>query len=962
MAAVEARLLAWERRAGDTDSLLGSMKCELEGIAGLGDLTRTLDTTLAAHISDTSTRLAGIDAANASLSAEMHKLIQDSRSPATPGLAAGAEAEAAATATDGASPPETNASELHVLVVSLQAQVASLADQVAALAGGSGKAAPELGHSSLEPVALLVQRDQELRAFTESRVQAVQQELQQAVDTQVARVTSAMQDMRATTAGLQKQIETLEEDLVMLQEQRIEEARAQLEMAVTAVKEDVAALKLQQQAGGSASSAKAGAVATSSTQEVQDVTALLQQQADELKELGQALQQVRQDMAAGQALSSSVQELQERVEAVEKSGSGNSPVLVAADESEVQQEPDWRAAVAALTADVEKLQQKLSGAPQSGVSSGAASPGWQEAFSSLEAEVRALQGSLKQGDELPSLGASDASGAESQSSAGQTRDPSVATADLDAVRDQVSKLEALVATYPDALSSRLSAQSDTLTANLQAVEKELTQHITGLLTSAEESAAMLADSQQRLGALESSTAQALKEMEEVHAGVKFLTQSGAANGLDRQSPKSQQDAAAALSTLTTRMEALEADSKTVADTAQRITEMEAALQELRIAHASSSPLDSQADSLAAQVSSLTDDVQRCLAQAAQAAADTNALDASARAISEHLQARLAALETAAEGGGGGGNAEHSNPISGLGSRLVTLETALKDQATKHATDMELVAPLAQRLAALESLVAEVQRVAHTTEQHGGTAVASDPAGHARHSSERVDTGAGSHASKRELDALRIKVQQLQTGLEEVHSQMKKSAAAAAADAHDASDGLADAPRASPALRPTTAAVAGGGSTTVAGAGGPVGAQIAALTSGQALQQGAIAQLATKLAVLERTVALGGGGGGGGGGGMAVEAMQQATSQQLSLLQGALVQLNGEVNALKLAVPQLMSSIKTASGAEVSGAAALTQAVATGQYGPVLGALAEEIQRAGVRSHNLEQDVRLSLTA
>jgi hypothetical protein len=36
-----------------------------------------------------------------------------------------------------------------------------------------------------------------------------------------------------------------------------------------------------------------------------------------------------------------------------------------------------------------------------------------------------------------------------------------------------------------------------------------------------------------------------------------------------------------------------------------------------------------------------------------------------------------------------------------------------------------------------------------------------------------------------------------------------------------------------------------------------------------------------------------------------------TEQQLTLLQGALVQLNGEVNALKLKVPQLTASIKDA---------------------------------------------------
>lgn len=42
----------------------------------------------------------------------------------------------------------------------------------------------------------------------------------------------------------------------------------------------------------------------------------------------------------------------------------------------------------------------------------------------------------------------------------------------------------------------------------------------------------------------------------------------------------------------------------------------------------------------------------------------------------------------------------------------------------------------------------------------------------------------------------------------------------------------------------------------------------------------------------------------GHGGAAGMAKEDATFQQMSLLQGAIVQLNGEVNTLKLAVPQV----------------------------------------------------------
>jgi hypothetical protein len=42
-----------------------------------------------------------------------------------------------------------------------------------------------------------------------------------------------------------------------------------------------------------------------------------------------------------------------------------------------------------------------------------------------------------------------------------------------------------------------------------------------------------------------------------------------------------------------------------------------------------------------------------------------------------------------------------------------------------------------------------------------------------------------------------------------------------------------------------------------------------------------------------------------------QAERQRQEQQLNLLQGALVQLNGEVNALKLKVPQLTANIKDA---------------------------------------------------
>jgi hypothetical protein len=43
----------------------------------------------------------------------------------------------------------------------------------------------------------------------------------------------------------------------------------------------------------------------------------------------------------------------------------------------------------------------------------------------------------------------------------------------------------------------------------------------------------------------------------------------------------------------------------------------------------------------------------------------------------------------------------------------------------------------------------------------------------------------------------------------------------------------------------------------------------------------------------------------------LQAERQRQEQQLNLLQGALVQLNGEVNALKLKVPQLTANIKDA---------------------------------------------------
>ncbi len=56
----------------------------------------------------------------------------------------------------------------------------------------------------------------------------------------------------------------------------------------------------------------------------------------------------------------------------------------------------------------------------------------------------------------------------------------------------------------------------------------------------------------------------------------------------------------------------------------------------------------------------------------------------------------------------------------------------------------------------------------------------------------------------------------------------------------------------------------------------------------------------------------------------------------------------------------MAQIKGANGGQ--DAASLTAAVASGQHGPVLAALAEEVQRCSVRAGNLESDVRITLTS
>ncbi|GFH19992.1 hypothetical protein HaLaN_17036 [Haematococcus lacustris] len=118
-----------------------------------------------------------------------------------------------------------------------------------------------------------------------------------------------------------------------------------------------------------------------------------------------------------------------------------------------------------------------------------------------------------------------------------------------------------------------------------------------------------------------------------------------------------------------------------------------------------------------------------------------------------------------------------------------------------------------------------------------------------------------------------------------------------------------------------------------------------------ITQGAVAQLNAKVNSLEVK---------GGSGPVLQEADKQRTEQQMGLLQGALVQLNGEVNQLKIAVPQLMSAIKDASSG--LDAAQVTANVAAGQYGPVLAALAEELQRTSVRSEVVERDVRVALAS
>ncbi|KAJ9514638.1 hypothetical protein QJQ45_028336 [Haematococcus lacustris] len=118
-----------------------------------------------------------------------------------------------------------------------------------------------------------------------------------------------------------------------------------------------------------------------------------------------------------------------------------------------------------------------------------------------------------------------------------------------------------------------------------------------------------------------------------------------------------------------------------------------------------------------------------------------------------------------------------------------------------------------------------------------------------------------------------------------------------------------------------------------------------------ITQGAVAQLNAKVNSLEVK---------GGSGPVLQEADKQRTEQQMALLQGALVQLNGEVNQLKIAVPQLMSAIKDASSG--LDAAQVTANVAAGQYGPVLAALAEELQRTSVRSEVVERDVRVALAS
>ncbi len=57
---------------------------------------------------------------------------------------------------------------------------------------------------------------------------------------------------------------------------------------------------------------------------------------------------------------------------------------------------------------------------------------------------------------------------------------------------------------------------------------------------------------------------------------------------------------------------------------------------------------------------------------------------------------------------------------------------------------------------------------------------------------------------------------------------------------------------------------------------------------------------------------------------------------------------------------MTSALKGANGGK--DAASVTASVASGQYGPVLAALAEELQRCAVRAGSLESDVRLSLTS
>ncbi len=402
--------------------------------------------------------------------------------------------------------------------------------------------------------------------------------------------------------------------------------------------------------------------------------------------------------------------------------------------------------------------------------------------------------------------------------------------------------------------------------------------------------------------------------------------------------------------------------------------------------------------------------QATAAQAAAAEAVSQAASQPAAVTQQTLDSRLAALtqELTAK------LAERAQaPTAGdLTSKVSLLEAALAQTATKFseleagmqalaaaALDAQRKAPsgsdasippdLVERVAKLEASVSQGARqsLAQIDEAHAGTQDGDVPM---RGASRDGTAGA---ASKRDLENLKMKVMQMTTLVENVKDKVSKMEAAGGAgggagDAKPAAGGMA-APQAAAAMQMAQMQVM---------------QQVAMLNS-------TLQQLSAKVTAMEGKQS---------SGSPAQEALHQATSQQLNLVQGAIVQLSGEVNQLKLAVPQvrddihththktrtrtlthrhtahthkhtasllsmlvfesrltggtndvyvwvmcvcvclqLSASIKAAMGG--SDAASVTAAVARGEYGPVLAAVAEELQRNSVRLGNMESDMRISMT-